>query len=87
MCDKVPENEIARRPVEAKTARSVEHTLIMRHAHDDPICRAPDFLNGSQHATPHGLLNMPSARSNHLIMSRLIVDLASAEYGGDLNVP
>jgi hypothetical protein len=78
MWDKVPEDEITAWSVEPKTARSVQHTLIMRHAHDDPFCRTPDLLGSSQHTTPHGLLDMPSARSNDLIESGLIVDLSSA---------
>ena len=78
MWDEVPKDEITSGSVGTETARSVEHTLIMRHAHDDPFGRTPDFFNSSQHAAPHGLLDMPSTRSYDLIMSCLIVDLSLA---------
>ena len=40
-----PENEISGRSIEIKTSRPVEHAVIMRHTHDDPVHRSPNLLD------------------------------------------
>lgn len=72
----LPEDQITFRSVCPKPTRTVEHPLVVRHAHDHPVGRAPDLLDRREHPAPHGLLDVGGSRSSDLIIVCLVVDLS-----------